>query len=534
MDTSSIPTSSHYRKWLVLFGSILFQISLGSIFSFGNFTPYLASYLTALHNTDQSNASNTYKYYLSECNWIFTICYIVFTLSAIMGGHIQQQIGCKTTLILSSIFMVVSTLLCYWTLINFYSLIFCYLLFGCGAGISFSVPFISSLQWFKHTNTDSSHYVIVLLLNACFSSSAFIFAPIQLAVINPTNIPISPIRGFAKHESVIHRIPSIFIYFALIIFVLQAIAILLISNPFMNKSSNSTGHHISENMNSANPPHSCACNQRPKYVDFASIYDLKWKEDIALYQMKGIDVLLNMQFWQLWLIHFSSMIAYFFVILFWKRFAIQFLNICDDRFLTFTVLICFLLNGIAKSAWNKVYDAMVSIRNKKLVLGMINFILCVFIASLSIGYDLSVDVKCMLFAVWMFFIFCTLGIDFVLFPSLISMTFGQQYSGNVMAYCAFADIPAVILVTVLGGHLDAMNTWIIAAFLVFSILLIVVFDPAKVIADRQLQGTILTSVQYASYNTMLPMTPRVNDSEITVAISPKNCGCGAECKCGCK
>ena len=311
MDAPSrlVPASSHFRKWLVLLGSILLQISLGSMFAFGNFSPYLASYLTVFdysssNQSDDDDAfSTTYKYYLSQCNWIFASCYIAFTISSIMGGHIQQQIGIKATLILSTLLMTIGTLLCYWTIINVYALIFCQLLFGCGAGIAYSIPFISCQHWFKYTSsTTNNDFRIILLLHACFTSSAFIFAPIQFAIINPMNIPLDPNSGFLVERgdsNIIDRIPLAFVYSAVIIFVLQAISILLISNPFITNRASSVHHHvISDNMNSANLPHSCSCgidvHNQSKYIGYASIFVAEDDDivNLSYYQMKEIEILL--------------------------------------------------------------------------------------------------------------------------------------------------------------------------------------------------------------------------------------------------
>eukprot|EP01084_Bolivina_argentea_P019164 35642_1 len=548
------PVSFHYRKWLVLFGSILLQLSIGSMFVFGNGIPYIASYIThaslliekqdidGIIQQSNNDAYAKYIYYLSQCNWIFTTCYIVFVLSCLMGGHIQQQIGVKTTLILSCLLMLIGTLLCYFTLVNLYALIFCYLLFGCGAGIAYPISFISCLAWFKQTGSkmnikNNTNYMIIVLLNVCFACSPFIFAPIQLSIINPQNIPIHAKYGFIGHHDIMQHIPLSYLYFTLIIGIMQLIAIILISNPTLNKLNKKVETSIHEhdddivdNMNVAVPPHSCACH-RVKYIAYNSIYDIKYNGDTAYYQMKPYEVLLNGKFWHLWMIHLCSMIVYFFIILFWKIFAIQFISIYDDKYLTATIAIAFILNGIWRLIWYKIYFLMETIIKKKMILFIITIILCIFVASIALS-----KVAKIIYAIWICIIFCMIGCDWILYPSLIAITFGQKYSGNIMGYCLLADIPAIIIVVCLCNHLYDMNmnnihgysweafTWIMAAVLIFSILLIVVFDPKKVIAERQLKDTMRT-VQFPSYNSInYTDTDDVNDCK-------KNCGCPKNCNC---
>eukprot|EP00484_Ammonia_sp_Unknown_P021796 CAMPEP_0197027638 /NCGR_PEP_ID=MMETSP1384-20130603/7518_1 /TAXON_ID=29189 /ORGANISM="Ammonia sp." /LENGTH=92 /DNA_ID=CAMNT_0042456509 /DNA_START=160 /DNA_END=435 /DNA_ORIENTATION=- len=88
------------------------------------------------------------------------------------------------------------------------------------------------------------------------------------------------------------------------------------------------------------------------------------------------------------------------------------------------------------------------------------------------------------YAIWLMVIFATMGAHWVLFPPLVAMVFGRKYSGYVMGFCCIADIPALLIITSLCGHLYALNrgawqgfSWIIAACLVFGVVLIVVFDP---------------------------------------------------------
>eukprot|EP01083_Nonionella_stella_P027819 76623_1 len=543
MDLSESPPSYHYRKWLVLLGSVLLQISLGSMFVFGNFTPYLASYMSHAQtvlskqqlgfNGLPMDVNALYVFYLFDCNWAFATCFIVFTLSSLLGGHIQQQIGVKTTLVLSSVFMCIGTLLCYFTLVNIYAFIFCYLLFGCGAGIAYPIPFVSCLAWFKKDN--QNNYYIIVLLNSCFACSSFIFAPLQLALINPNNIPIDPDYGVIRHHDIMQRIPLMYIYLTLIIAILQLIAILLISNPSLQSKCKSLckPHDISSTMNVAVPPHSCKCHQKRKCIAYNSMYDISYKEDAAFYQMMKLEIILNGRFWQLWMIHFCSMIVYLFMVLVWKIFATQYLGIYDDQYLTTICAGGFALNGIFRFIWNAFYTSTKRVKNKKMVLLMIHIILCVFVASLSIPFSLHSPLKETLYALWILIIFCVAGSDWIIYPPLIAITFGQRHSGHVVGYCCTADILAMLI---LGAfHLYGMNTdswqgftWIIAAFLVFSIILIIVFDPNKVIAERQLKDT-LKSFKNTSYNSISSPAPQHIDHKVDQC--SKGCGCGSSCEC---
>lgn len=181
--------------------------------------------------------------------------------------------------------------MCYFTIQNLYSFIFCFLTFGIGAGIAYPVPFVSCLEWFKERR-NSNNYDLIVLLHACFVCSPLLFAPLQFAVVNPDNIPIDPDFGFVAHPDVLQRVPIMFLYLAVIVAVLQIIGILFISNPSFdsNPLAMAHSHSITGTINEALPPHSCSCRAPPRYIGYHSIFAVNHKEDLTRYQMPRIEV----------------------------------------------------------------------------------------------------------------------------------------------------------------------------------------------------------------------------------------------------
>lgn len=66
-----------YKKWTTLIGGILIHLSLGSFYTFGNFTPYLTSYLREITGVD-----TTY----TNTNWIYSTIAISMALSSVFVG----------------------------------------------------------------------------------------------------------------------------------------------------------------------------------------------------------------------------------------------------------------------------------------------------------------------------------------------------------------------------------------------------------------------------------------------------------------
>ena len=69
--------SNEYKKWSTLIGGVLIHLSLGSFETFGNFTPYLTSYLREI-------TGSSCRY--SNSIWIFSSVSIAMITSAVVTG----------------------------------------------------------------------------------------------------------------------------------------------------------------------------------------------------------------------------------------------------------------------------------------------------------------------------------------------------------------------------------------------------------------------------------------------------------------
>ena len=87
-----------YRKWLTLFGGFLIHLSLGSINTYGNITPYLTSYLRVY-----VKSSTTY----SQTAYIYTSLGVAIALSAIASGilRLKLKLSLKTTTLIGCLIM---------------------------------------------------------------------------------------------------------------------------------------------------------------------------------------------------------------------------------------------------------------------------------------------------------------------------------------------------------------------------------------------------------------------------------------------
>ena len=125
-----------YKKWLSLIGGILINFSLGSFDIYGNFSPYLISYIREKTNTNL-RYSNTF--------FIFSIFTITMALSSFLTGLIitKYKIKLKLVVLIGSILSSSGVILTYFTVQNsiiLFIFTFCFLN-GIGCGINFLIPF---------------------------------------------------------------------------------------------------------------------------------------------------------------------------------------------------------------------------------------------------------------------------------------------------------------------------------------------------------------------------------------------------------
>ena len=146
-----------YGGYIALFGGFLFQLTLGSWFSFGNLTPYIASYLTASENRAHSHhlsdveLQTIYNDYLSSINIVFFVAMCFNALLSFGGGDIEVRIGPTKTLMISAVLLSFGFGLTYFGLIyHSFALICCTfgVLFGCGVGTGYCVQPIVCMRWF--------------------------------------------------------------------------------------------------------------------------------------------------------------------------------------------------------------------------------------------------------------------------------------------------------------------------------------------------------------------------------------------------
>ncbi|XP_041369549.1 uncharacterized protein LOC121383508 [Gigantopelta aegis] len=196
--------SRRFRGCLVIFGGVLVHLSLGTVYTFGNMTPYVTSYIREY----SSPADLTY----ATSIWIFAMSGMGQGLSMFLGGLLCQKIGPRLTTLLGSLFMSLGVLLTYFTIkLSFAVVVITYgLMFGFGVGIAYAIPIACAMRWMPEKKGLVSGFVV-----AGFGGGSFIFDQIQTAFINPENKSpqheVDGVKYFTKKDGVLDNVPYMFL-----------------------------------------------------------------------------------------------------------------------------------------------------------------------------------------------------------------------------------------------------------------------------------------------------------------------------------
>lgn len=210
------------RGWLVLLGGILVHLSLGTLYTFGNLSPYIVSYIREKSHPDNLR--------LPTSMWIYACALSGEAGSMFVGGWLYGKIGPRWTTLLGSWIMSAGVLLSYFAIqVSFWLLLFTYgLMFGIGVGIAYIGPLSCAMKWMPRWKGVANGLVV-----AGFGFGALIFDQVQTAFINPDNKRTSDDsdENYFTSPDLLNRVPTVFLILGATYAVMQLVGSLLLTDP---------------------------------------------------------------------------------------------------------------------------------------------------------------------------------------------------------------------------------------------------------------------------------------------------------------
>ncbi len=417
------------NRWIVVIGAVLIQLALGSIYSWGNLTTYLTSYLHAQNGTIE----------YSHTIYIFAVGLFAFAATMIFSGKLQQKFGPMMIGLVGAVLMTLGVLLTFF-MKSFVGAFFTYgVLFGVGIGFGYVCPIACAAKWFPDKKG-----LINGIAVAGFGAGAFIFNQITTAFINPKigGVRLDPtlvIEGkryfdIAVAPELIGRVPFVFLILGGIFLLMTVGGSFLLKNP--PEGWLPQGYV---------PPVVKSEDGTEVKIDFTREETIK-----------------KPQFWMLWGMFILTAAAGLFTIGNYKTFGLG--KGLDDGFLAQVGAWAALFNGLGRVAWGFLAD---KIGYKKTMYAMFGtqaalMVLLPFVGGVG----------------WLFFIvvnmiyFC-FGGNFSLYPTATADTFGVKNLGPnygiVFTAYGIAGIAGALLGSAFAAAFAGTAGAFIALFIVMGV-----------------------------------------------------------------
>ncbi|GAB6029498.1 hypothetical protein CHUAL_005252 [Chamberlinius hualienensis] len=392
----------------MVFGAVMVHLSLGTIYTFGNMAPYIASYYRNYLKHDIK---------LSDMTWIFSGLIACMGLCMTIGGILDRRIGTRLTAIIGCSIMCTGIFLTYLT-IN-YSFPLLILTYGVMYGGGISLPYIALLscgmRWFPEKRGLISGIIV-----AGFGMGTLIFNLVQTSYLNPNNLRPNK-DGYFEDEELLKRVPNVFYILGAIYAGMQVIGCALANSP--PPPPPPPEHTPAE----AAPVLAKLTIQNTKGENGADAEANKTVElNLESVQITvpkhytPLELLKTREFYLMWLTFFFNAQTANFCSSMYKIFGQTFIS--DDLFLAIVGSIGAVFNAAGRIGWGLLVDRL-SYKNclRIMLTGSLIFLLTMPATPLMGRYA---------FAFWMFIIQILIAASYVFFPAFTSKCFGSQYAGT--------------------------------------------------------------------------------------------------------
>ncbi|KAL5003931.1 hypothetical protein ScPMuIL_017387 [Solemya velum] len=418
---------------IVIFGGFLVHLTLGTIYTFGNFSPYIMSYLR--NRTDDSEIRNV------DGIWIQATMVIGQGAAIAIGGVLDHRFGPRIATIIGCWSLSAGTMLTYFTVQKSFALtVVTYgVVFGLGLGTAYGVPMGVAMKWMPHRRGLVSGLVLF-----GFGGGAFIFNQIITGFINPDNyspdLEVNGARYFTQ-EDMLDRVPYCFLIIGGTYAVVQLIGVLLIRDPPSEEFSKDI-------IISKFDENTVETSSVSKDGDIVS----KPIEETNIARQRDLtplQVLKSRDFYVIWFMFLFGGQGITLLSSLYKAYGQTFIH--DDLFLALVGSCSAIFNASGRPLWGALMDKFsFKTAMQCLYAGFICLVITIHAAE-WVGKSL--------YFVWICLIFLIFSGNFALFPAATSKLFGPKYVNINYGMVFSAAIVCNIIGAFLGTQLKEQIGW---------------------------------------------------------------------------
>ena len=210
----------------MLGAGFLLEFSCGIVYTVGNMTPYIVSYIRQ-HSHPQGIR-------FVDANLLLASQVVPLAIAYTPGALIEEKLGPRVTMLIGAVVMNVGIFLTYLTIQkSFWLVLVSYgFMLGFGSGLITITPISCGLRWLPKRKGLASGIVI-----SGWSLSPLAFTLIQTSFINPNNFSPnnSPFPGstevYFTQEELLNRVPFVFLLLGAVCALIQLVGCVFLVNP---------------------------------------------------------------------------------------------------------------------------------------------------------------------------------------------------------------------------------------------------------------------------------------------------------------
>ena len=459
--------------WIVVFGGVLINFTLGIDNTIGNMVPYIISY-TRQRSLDPYREVVSLNY----APWLVGMLQIAQAVFMLVGGLLVKKIGCRATVLIGCLFHSGAILLSaggvvlsYWVVV---------LLFGALSGVGTGIAQIATLDAVVQWLPGSKGLAMGVVL-AAFQLTSIVFIPLQTVFVNSHNLipdyyPPGPVSfGYFSQPEVLDLVPYLFVFMGGILFVIQILGTVLVvdnSNIEMPAGPLSCKAVLKYLWASFKPTSTCSCCNGTKLphnhtMEMSSLDEVNihgqnkssalstavmstGKKDQHAYWTEEVnpkELIKRWDFYLLWLSFAAATTSMIYIISMYKAFGEEF--IFDDHLLAVIGSLMAVMNLIARTVFGFVADRFSAKTALVIIVGVIA-VLTLNLYSSEFGGGVA-------YAVVLLLVSAAVGGFYTLFPICIAEWYGHNnFAANYgMLYTAqvLSAVLAILVPTLLHQYI---------------------------------------------------------------------------------
>ena len=433
----------------------LLHLSLGSMYTFGNLTTYMTSYLHVRLGLDV-DYGNT--------NWVGTIQSVTEGPGVLLGSICFRRFGPRPTILVGSVLCTGGmALTCLGVQTSLAVTMLTYgMMGGFGIGLAYTSPMLTGYEWFPRNRGVVSGIVV-----GGYGLGSIILTSVQTSYLNPDNVSPED-DGFFHDDALLDRVPSLFLLQAGICAVLQVCGVLGIHLPPKER-----GELLSEETDVKSPATTAEDDNKrlpdkPPMEGGAEEDPKAWRKYV--FTVHTLQLMLA-----------YAMNAYGMVVVnsFWKAFGQTFIK--DDHFLAMVGMVSSVFNMLGRMLWGYTCDKLGYKTTMMLITGLVGSLVFTFPATSLVGKGM--------FLVWMWAIFLSVSGTFSVVVTGTAATFGSQHAGHIYGVIFFVAAMGSLLVSLASEAIldrwDFPEVFLMGGGLVcISLVATLTFRPRSIAVDH--------------------------------------------------